>query len=447
VNNVENIIEIINISCSNLDSEKLWGFAVDSPKVQDQFDNYMLNVRGWVLGKSSPVRAVWLTYQNSPDKPLKIENIFISRPDVQQHYQNVENAENSGFSILASVIGMPSTVNLGIQAILEDGSHINMIRIQLFHKKIQSHYQPKLQPLILNTLGRSGSTWLMNLLAECPNVIVQKQYPYESYAAKYWLYMLFRFMSDPTKYLNIEVPDEFFSLSMEWLNGQLNHNNPIRKWFGRTYVEQVLAFCQQSVDGFYEQIAKNQGQKNLILNNSDKSIIYFAEKYGPGYPVQFLYEIYPNVKEIFLVRDFRDVLCSSLSFSQRIGQFGGYSVQDKENAVKITQRHAQGLFRAWQNRSAQAHLVRYEDLISNPTEVLENILDYLKVEYNHSTAEHILKRATKSIPSKTKKQHQTTDSPQKSIGRWQSDLDDSLKGLCEKHLTEELQAFGYDTDK
>ena len=276
--NNKNIIEIINVSRLNLNSEKLWGFAIDTPKMNDQFGVYMFNVRGWVLGKTSLVKAVWLTYCNTPNNPLKIANISLPRLDVEQRYSNVQNAKNSGFSIITSVIGMPTEVDLCIRVILQDKTHINVGKIQLRHKNLQSHYQPKLQPLMLNAVGRSGSTWFMHLLAECPNIIVQRQYPYESYAAKYWLYTLFRFMSDPVNYLNVEVPDAFFSLTTQWLNGQLNHNKPIQKWFERTYIEQALGFCQQSIDNFYEQVAKSQGQKNLISDNPNT--VYFAEKFG-----------------------------------------------------------------------------------------------------------------------------------------------------------------------
>jgi hypothetical protein len=39
--------------------------------------------------------------------------------------------------------------------------------------------------------------------------------------------------------------------------------------------------------------------------------------------------------------------------------------------------------------------------------------------------------------------HQTTTHPKNSIGRWQYDLNHSLKALCQQELVEELKAFGY----
>jgi len=442
MSNKKNIIEILEVSYLNSSSEQLRGFVIDAPKVNNQLDVYTITVRGWVLGKTSQVKAVWLTYQNAPNNPLKTATISLPRPDVGKHYSDVQNAENSGFSIFASVIGMPPEVNLGVQVILQDDSRVNVAKIRLRHKNLQSSYQPKLQPIMVNALGRSGSTWLMHLLAECPNIIVQRQYPYESYAAKYWLYMLFRFISDPTNYLNVEVPDAFFGLTTQWLNSQLHHNKSSREWFGRTYIEQALAFCQQSIDGFYEQVAKSQGQKDLVFDNSNS--VFFAEKFGAGHPARFLYEIYPQAPEIFLVRDFRDVLCSSLSFSEKVGQFGNFSVQNKEDAIKITKTNARGFLQTWQRRSTQAHLVRYEDLILNPIHTLAGILGYLNIEHNQSIAERILKKASKNTPSVMQTQHRTASTPQESIGRWQRDLNDSMKALCEEQLADELKAFGYD---
>ena len=443
MSNKKNIIEILEVSYLNSSSEQLRGFVIDAPKVNNQLDVYTITVRGWVLGKTSQVKAVWLTYQNAPNNPLKTATISLPRPDVGKHYSDVQNAENSGFSIFASVIGMPPEVNLGVQVILQDDSRVNVAKIRLRHKNLQSSYQPKLQPIMVNALGRSGSTWLMHLLAECPNIIVQRQYPYESYAAKYWLYMLFRFISDPTNYLNVEVPDAFFGLTTQWLNSQLHHNKSSREWFGRTYIEQALAFCQQSIDGFYEQVAKSQGQKDLVFDNSNS--VFFAEKFGAGHPARFLYEIYPQAPEIFLVRDFRDVLCSSLSFSEKMGHFGPFNVQNKEEAVKIIKSNAVNVLHAWQNRSTQAHLVRYEDLILEPVHTLQAILSYLNLDHDLSLVKRIVKNASKSTPVIMQKRHKTTSHPKKSIGRWQQDLNDSMKALCQEHLAEELEAFGYDT--
>ena len=443
--NNNNKVEIIEVSYVNKSTERLWGFVIDTPKANTQHNVYLITIKGWVLGKKSQVKEIWLTYHNTPHRPLKTTTVSLHRPDVARRYPQVKNAENSGFYMLLSVVGIPFEVDLGIQLVFQDQCRINIGKIRLRHQALQSPYQPKLQPLMLNALGRSGSTWLMHILTECQNIIVQRQYPYEAYAAKYWLYMLFRFISDPMNYLEVKVPDTFFDLTMQWLNNHLLHNKSSQDWLGRTYIEQALAFCQQSIDGFYEQIAVSQSQKIELGHNASNSPVYFAEKFGPGEPAQFLYEIYPQVAEIFLVRDFRDVLCSSLSFSEKMGHFGPFNVQNKEEAVKIIKSNAVNVLHAWQNRSTQAHLVRYEDLILEPVHTLQAILSYLNLDHDLSLVKRIVKNASKSTPVIMQKRHKTTSHPKKSIGRWQQDLNDSMKALCQEHLAEELEAFGYDT--
>jgi hypothetical protein len=47
-----------------------------------------------------------------------------------------------------------------------------------------------MQPIIVNTLGRSGGTWLMRMLAEDPDIIVHERFPYETYVCSYWMHFL-----------------------------------------------------------------------------------------------------------------------------------------------------------------------------------------------------------------------------------------------------------------
>lgn len=463
------IVEILEVSVNQENMPYFWGVSLDTPKTGQTFDVYTLVFRGWVLGRISPARAVRLWYCHQPREIIREVPVDIIRTDVAEHYPNVPNSERNTFLIIFSVIGLPLETELALYAILEDGNILNFANIRLRHQPLITHYQPRIQPLIVNSLGRSGSTWLMYLLSQHPNVVVDGQYPFESHASKYWLYILLKFVAESPNYINVTAsPDGFFNLIMRWADANFYGKAAIsEQWFGHTHIEQLATFCQQSIDSFYTQIAVRHGcsmnlddgyyskkitvrnwingllQKILHRTTTISSSLYFAEKFGPGYSARIFYELYPNAKEIFLVRDFRDMLCSSLSFNKKLGTdgFGLSANQPEDDMVRVTQFRAQCLLATWQRRSPQAHLVRYEDLVLNPIPTLQAIFNYLNLEHNPTMIESFLEKSLED--NATLRDHQTATHPKNSIGRWQYDLSHSLKALCQQELVEELKAFGY----
>jgi hypothetical protein len=463
------IVKILEVSKNQENGPYLWGFNLDTPSTGKSFDVYTIVVRGWVLGKSSPARSVRLWYRHLPRETIQEVAVKLIRTDVAKHYPHVPNSEKSGFSIVFSVIGLPLETELALHVILEDQGDLNLFNIRLRHQPLITHYQPRIQPLIVNSLGRSGSTWLMYLLSKHPNIVVDGQYPFESQASKYWLYTLLKFVAESPNYLNVTAStDEFFNIVMQWACANFYSRVAIsEQWFGHTHIEQLATFCQQSIDSFYTQIAVRHGclmnlddghyskritvrnwingliQKLLHRTTTASASLYFAEKFGPGYSARIFYELYPNAKEIFLVRDFRDMLCSSLSFNKKLGTdgFGLSANQPEDDMVRVTQFRAQCLLATWQRRSPQAHLVRYEDLVLNPIPTLQAVFNYLNLEHNPTMIESFLEKSLED--NATLRDHQTATHPKNSIGRWQYDLSHSLKALCQQELVEELKAFGY----
>ena len=51
---------------------------------------------------------------------------------------------------------------------------------------LRSSYEPELRPLIVTTLGRTGSTWLIHLLGTHPGVTAYRPFSFEPRAATYW---------------------------------------------------------------------------------------------------------------------------------------------------------------------------------------------------------------------------------------------------------------------
>ncbi len=80
-----------------------------------------------------------------------------------------------------------------------------------------------------------------------------------------------------------------------------------------TYIDGCV-LCQDSIEDWYTTLARNQSQD---------APVYFAEKHmWPNFLPVLTWELYPQAKEIFLVRDFRDMVCSILAFDRKRGYPG-----------------------------------------------------------------------------------------------------------------------------
>lgn len=403
------LIKILEVQKLSINSESLLGFAIDSPKAGKKLDTYSISIAGWVIGKTSPAIAVEFL---SGGKVLQKVPVGKPRPGVQKRYPKVPEAKKSGFAAAVGVVGLPLTAKLRIRVILSDGSTIPIIEIKFQHQPLNSGYEPKLQPLVLTSSGRSGTTWFMRLLSLHPAIITCEIYAYETRVWPFWMQLL-QFLSQRA--------------------------NPIETPFPADYPPKAAAFCQQTLDGFYQHLAEAQGQ---IINPSELS--YFAEKNTHNPNINLLMEIYPQGKEIILVRDFRDMASSVLAFNKKRGTegFGRQKFKSNEEYVKtVIKNSALGLQQRWKKRKQQAHLVRYEDLILSPEETLKGVLEYLKLDSSQEAIANITSKASEDSPYTG--WHQTSSSAKDSIGRWRQDLDPSLQKVCNKVLADSLREFGY----
>jgi hypothetical protein len=156
--------------------------------------------------------------------------------------------------------------------------------------------------------------------------------------------------------------------------------------------------------------------------------------------------VFPDSREIFLVRDFRDVACSSLAFNNKRGfaGFGRELVDTDEKFVPELKKFVEMLRDHYYARRSRAHLVRYEELIRETPQTLKGILHYLELDVSDSIVDDVIRRA--DTDSATLVEHRTTSSPEESIGRWKSDFSPPLQRLCRESFDDLLPQFGYTLD-
>jgi hypothetical protein len=122
--------------------------------------------------------------------------------------------------------------------------------------------------------------------------------------------------------------------------------------------------------------------------------------------------------------------------------FGRQQASDDEHhIVEQLAPRVSSLHRGWVRRAERAHLVRYEDLVSDPPETVRAMLAYLEIDSSPAVVEAVMRALTETTPGM--EAHRTTPDAQASVGRWQRELTPELQRLCESAFGPALEAFGY----
>jgi hypothetical protein len=423
------LIEIDEVKMHALDSGII-SFNLETPKAGGRGDIYALKFSG----------------QLQHSYKLKMTSLMINEEigTNNSYHPLVENGSNTlVFNFSTSLLGFPLKFEFVLSAVMEDGTVFVLATINGRRQPVQSSFRPGVQPLMLTGIGRTGTTVLMKVLSLHPAILAHRIHPYEVRASSYWMQFL-KVLSAPYPDVRANVQAIYKQQATIGPNlsyiPKLTHDPNVKNWLGVQYVQDMAAFCQKSLEDYYENVAKGQKQR---------SYSYFIEKHHPSYIPLMLWDLYPKAREIILVRDFRDMLCSINAFNVKKGSlgFGRARVEtDEDYILQLRERGVSQLYRAWQQRQQQAHLVRYEDIILKPESTISGILQYLKLKQSDSIIQKMVSEITSDgneVDRARTESHRTSESPEKSIGRWKTELSSSLQELCNNEFGHILQAFGY----
>ncbi|MBL8126859.1 MAG: sulfotransferase [Thermomicrobiales bacterium] len=430
------LVEIDDVEIGAPQPGKLRAFTIDAPRIGGR-DVYDIEFAGWVLGDGQNVEEVEIHQAGTVLRRAPLDQ---QRSDVARDYPDVPNAGISGFRTWLSVVGLEPETTLQIRARLADGSRVRLGSVSLRHVPVQSGFTPELQPIMLTTMGRAGTTWTMRLLSEHPEIVVHRWHPYELRTARYWWHML-KTLSEPRDPHHSGQADRFQTNKL-FVGYNPFYPEPIGvtpgliEWMGKDYVEDLARFCQRNAEEAYKRIAAGQGQTNVK---------YMAEKHRADNLPWLVWELYPKAKEIFLVRDFRDVFSSMLAYNKKFGRraFGPEHLKtDEEFAHFLRNSTIKNLSRSWPKRQERAHLIRYEDLIAQPQQVLQGVFAYLELDDSDATIAGILERASADNPET--RQHITSSNVSNSLGRWRTSLSPEMQEVANREFGDVLEQFGYE---
>lgn len=229
------VVEIIDVSVPDLDRRQLWAATVDSPTKGSAIDAYAVKLAGWVLARRAPAVAVEVVRDNRVIRFMPTYALR-AREGAPELSSTERPPARIGFWGAVGVLGWPSEFELHLRAVLQDDSRVPFAVIRGRHQTICSGFTPKLNPLMVTAMDRSGTTWLMRVLAEHPRIVALRRYPYEFRPARYWMHML-KVVSAPSDYVFSSDPDNF-PLDLERAghnpyNTEFVDGHPsLKSWFG-----------------------------------------------------------------------------------------------------------------------------------------------------------------------------------------------------------------------
>ena len=289
------------------------------------------------------------------------------------------------------------------------------------------------QALLMHQLGRAGSTMMMRLLAGHPDVAVFDDYPLETRPGLAWMHNLAVLLGPPT----VRPGDEPFFDEVD-----VAAANP---YVSEHFLGTGIHEAQQS-DGYERLRGVIADTVEDIYLQRQPGASFFAEKFRiesrhAARTQQTVLATWPGSRQIILVRDPRDLLCSRLSFNRQRSE-ASFDLDLTDDAVTGAPTIVNHLRLAAQQCAAfpDALLVRYEDLVAHPVATSTRLFRALGLDHGYATVH----RAVANAVTARSDQHVTTSSAGASIGRWRSELPAEAAGHLVDELADELELFGYD---
>src|SRR5262249_31232318 len=159
-----------------------------------------------------------------------------------------------------------------------------------------------------------------------PEIVAYPPFEHEIRVASYWT-DVFLALAEPASYRQsvaaiIESPDWWLGEPRRADDGF--HREDVMEYLGHDQVDELKRFCRRRIEEFYER---------FTVPSNGRPPRFFAEKRLISYRRQInaLREIFPGTREIFLVRDFRDMVASILAFSERTGVVHGFGREEADS--------------------------------------------------------------------------------------------------------------------
>jgi len=400
-----------------------------------------LTLMGYALAARGRVVALHLTSQGAT---LAITEVNLPRPDVVEVLGLPQSEEACGFHVrFPKLIYQPE---LGIDVIAlvanEAGTPAPIFVGRLVELPA-ARIAPRasiINPLMVTSLGRSGSTIMMALLSRHPEIIVAGSYPYEVRSLA-WMLQCLRTQISPADHVRSAHPDAFEVHHPYWAGHNpywkydyeiQDRGGQLTAWLETEYAPAATLFWREQFERMCKKLAKGACTEKFYIEKT------------PVSPLRSLaFNTFPGARELFLVRDFRDVLASARRFNRKRGKpgFGRERCQDDLEWITAFSGSFQQLHQAW--KANPSVVVRYEDLVTNPQSCCAAFLTAFGLDDSPSCVRRMVAEVRELDLTKPGT-HMTSTSATNSIGRWRDDLTDQEARLLQETIGDQLRDFGYE---
>ncbi len=280
-------------------------------------------------------------------------------------------------------------------------------------------------PILVTAPGRSGTTYLMSCLAASPQVVVAELVPYEVRMLSYYA-AAYAVLTAPADAERSTHPDR-----LEGDGFHIGFNPFGAPQYAHAFRQQEAlrqfsrSWMPEQVSGAFAGIVREY-YRRLAADKAKPAARYFAEKNNNLHrPTRlFVRRAFPAMREVVIVRDPRDVLCSQIAYfeSSPDKSFGHLSHSCQQlTAIKT-------------EAGPEVCIIRYEDMVAGDGDTYRRLGEFLQAEIAPVAAE---------AGNRMFAQHATSSSPEASVGRWRSDLPAALQARCAAEWGKFLTSFGY----
>jgi hypothetical protein len=283
-----------------------------------------------------------------------------------------------------------------------------------------------LSPILVTAPGRSGTTFLMNRLAQCREICVAETPPYEVRLLAYWS-TVSHILTAEANFERSTHPDRLegdgFNIGSNPFSDPSFANvfrdgNLGAEYFSIFVKQHLHDLARNLIVEYYARIRDDYGKHSACL---------FAEKNNNLDPRSrdFVRALFGDATEIVLIRDPRDLACSHIAYFKR----------DCGEAIRQIGAFCADLQRIKRNQTPRTIFIKYEDMVTGQSAHLTRLSSFLGIgeELSGNADDEHAVFAT----------HATSSSPALSIGRWKTDLAADVRNFCNRQWRDFLEEFDY----
>jgi hypothetical protein len=292
-----------------------------------------------------------------------------------------------------------------------------------------------LTPVLVDYYSRDGSTLTMRLLGSSPQVAVGGTYPFEhKFFAYVWRWSRLLTRSD---WSEEEWDTNDLGSILQERDRSLLGPPP---WRRRDLMEGTDADAPSMAERAFEAAWRDFSRRatevtRVAHRDPGADVRYYAEKHMNSWLLDRA-EL-PPLRLLVLLRDPRDTYASLLAFREATkAELGQRQAADEADYFRrfIERQRDRLRWIAGLEESRDTAIVRYEDLVRDLRGVSGRLEGWLGVELDPDSV---------AGDRRVGWVHRTADSPEKSIGRWRSDVPPDVTDAIARDLAPELSALRF----